>query len=86
VQVGKDTGGLASPCTDIINGPGEEPIRLLIVAIPFTGPPGKGVAMKSELIVMLRVTGNSNAGPVVTVSVVVVRSGTGRSGGPEAVI
>jgi hypothetical protein len=58
----------------------------LTVAIPFTGPPGKGVPVKSELIAMLRVTGNINAGPVVTVSVVVVRSGTGRSGGPEAVI
>ena len=43
-------------------------------------------ALKSELIAMLRVTGNINAGPEVTVSVVVVRSGTGRSGGPEAVI
>jgi hypothetical protein len=34
---------------------------------------------------MSRVTGNIKLGPVVTVSVVVVRSGTGTFGGPEAV-
>jgi hypothetical protein len=70
----------------MINGPMSEPIRLLIVAVATTGPPGKGVAVKSEVTVMSRVTGYDNAGPEVTVSVVVVRSGTGTSGGPAAVI
>jgi hypothetical protein len=68
----------------MLNGPGSRPIRLLIVPIAITLPPGKLNPLEVMSIEM--VTGKSNTEPVVTLSAVVVRSGGGApgSGGPEA--
>src|SRR5262249_15538814 len=85
-QVGKLIGGLPSPWTDMLYGPVPLPIRLLIVAIAFTVPPGKGLLGKLDAIMMSNVVGNDAAAPVVTTNAVVVRSTAGKIGGPEALI